>query len=183
MTLAPTPGQTVGPFFHYALPYEGDSDLVPIGAPGAIRLHGTVADGAGAPVIDAIIEVWQAGPDGRVVRAAGSLHRDGYTFTGFGRAATDRAGHYSFTTLTPGGVDGGLPFFALTVFARGLTHRLNTRAYLPVPDGADDALLRAAGQRRRTLLTTADADGYRFDVHFQGPDETVFLTTPGERVP
>lgn len=175
-----TPGQTVGPFFHHALPYEGGSDLVPVGTPGAVRLHGTVFDGAGAPVRDALLEVWQADPAGNVVRRPGSLHRDGYTFTGFGRCATDRAGHYSFTTLTPGGVGGGLPFFALTVFARGLLHRLSTRAYLPLPAGAGDALLTAAGPRATTLLSTADADGYRFDVHLQGPDETVFLTTPGE---
>nr|WP_179756839.1 protocatechuate 3,4-dioxygenase subunit alpha [Kineococcus aurantiacus] len=182
--MAPTPGQTVGPFFHYALPYDGDSALVPHGTAGAVRLHGTVLDGLGVPVPDAVVEVWQADPAGRVVQAAGSLHRDGYTFTGFGRCATDRTGRYSFTTLTPGGVDGGLPFFALAVFARGLLHRLTTRAYLPLPDGQDgDALLRAAGERRATLVAAADPDGYRFDVHLQGPDETVFLTVPGETVP
>ena len=60
MTPIPTPGQTVGPFFHYALPYDGDSALVPRGAAGAVRLHGTVRDGAGEPVPDAILELWQA---------------------------------------------------------------------------------------------------------------------------
>ncbi|MEW1960362.1 protocatechuate 3,4-dioxygenase subunit alpha [Kineococcus sp. NPDC059986] len=178
--LAPTPGQTVGPFFHYALPYPGDAELVPRGTPGAVRLHGTVLDGAGDPVSDALLEVWQADPEGAVVRRPGSLHRDGWTFTGFGRCATDGAGDYSFTTLTPGAVDGGLPFFAVTVFARGLLHRLSTRAYLPLPDGATDALLTAAGPRAQTLVATADPDGYRFDVHLQGPDETVFLQAPGE---
>lgn len=178
--LAPTPGQTVGPFFHYAMPYPGDSELVPRGTPGAVRLHGSVVDGGGAPVSDALLEVWQADPAGAVVQRPGSLHRDGWTFTGFGRCATDGAGHYSFTTLTPGAVDGGLPFFAVTVFARGLLHRLTTRAYLPLADGATDPLLTAAGPRARTLVATADPDGYRFDVHLQGPEETVFLVAPGE---
>lgn len=178
--LAPTPGQTVGPFFHYAMPYPGDSELVPRGTPGAVRLHGTVFDGAGTPVSDALLEVWQADPDGAVVQRPGSLHRDGWTFTGFGRCATDGAGHYSFTTLTPGAVDGGLPFFAVTVFARGLLHRLTTRAYLPLRDRATDPLLTAAGPRARTLVAAADPDGYRFDVHLQGPEETVFLVAPGE---
>ncbi|MEZ0491131.1 protocatechuate 3,4-dioxygenase subunit alpha [Kineococcus sp. TBRC 1896] len=178
--LAPTPGQTVGPFFHDALPYPGDADLVPRGTPGAVRLHGTVFDGGGAPVVDALLEVWQADPDGAVVQRPGSLHRDGWTFTGFGRCATDGAGHYSFTTLTPGAVDGGLPFFAVTVFARGVLHRLSTRAYLPPADGARDALLTAAGPRSRTLVAVAEPDGYRFDVHLQGPEETVFLRAPGE---
>ena len=102
MSLAPTPGQTVGPFFGYALPYDGDSELVPPTRPDAIRLHGRVYDGAGDPVPDALIELWQAAPDGSVPRAPGSLHRDGYTFTGWGRAATDRTGHYQFSTLRPG---------------------------------------------------------------------------------
>ena len=106
-----TPGQTVGPFFHYALPYDGDRDLVPPGTPGALRLHGTVYDGAGAGVPDALVEIWQADPRGRVVQRAGSMRRDGHTFTGFGRASTDRTGAYGFTTLAPRGVDGGLPFF------------------------------------------------------------------------
>lgn len=170
MSPTPTPGQTVGPFFHYALPYDGDSELVPRGAPGAIRLHGTVYDGAGAPVPDAILELWQADASGEVVQQAGSLRRDGWTFTGFGRSATDREGRYSFTTLTPGVA---APFFAITVFARGLLHRLFTRAYLP---GASDAFLDdLPPDRRATLVTTADESGLRFDVRLQGEGETVFL--------
>ena len=101
VTPTPTPGQTVGPFFDYALPYDGDSELVPPGTAGAVRLHGTVYDGAGEPVPDAILEIWQADAAGEVVQQAGSLHRDGWTFTGFGRRATDAEGHYSFTTLVP----------------------------------------------------------------------------------
>jgi protocatechuate 3,4-dioxygenase alpha subunit len=174
VTPIPTPGQTVGPFFHYALPYDGDSELVPRGTPGAVRLHGTVRDGAGEPVPDAILELWQADAAGEVVQQAGSLHRDGWTFTGFGRSATDAEGHYSFTTLEPGVAPGGsAPFFAVTVFARGLLHRLFTRAYLP---GTSDAFLDGLdADRRSTLVATADGSGFRFDVRLQGEDETVFL--------
>ena len=137
MTSPPTPGQTVGPFFAFGLEYDGDSALVPPGSPGAIRLHGRVLDGAGEPVPDALLELWQADADGLVVQRSGSLRRDGYTFTGWGRAATDRTGTYSFTTVTPGvtrpgsSQHGDPPFFAITVFARGLLDRLFTRAYLP----------------------------------------------------
>lgn len=192
-TLLPTPGQTVGPFFHYALPYEGDRDLVPPGSHGAIRLFGTVFDGAGTPVPDAILEVWQADPSGAIPRAEGSLRRDGLTFTGFGRATTDRRGVYSFSTLLPGPTSvGAAPFFAVTVFARGLLDRHLTRAYLPADaPGASQAALDAdrllsslPPDRRATLLTEAvpgpTAPGYRFDVRLQGGDETVFLTF-GER--
>lgn len=170
MTLSPTPGQTVGPFFHYALPWDGDSELVPRSAPGAVRLHGTVYDGAGEPVPDALLELWHADTSGHVVQQAGSLCRDGWTFTGFGRSATDAEGRYSFTTLEPGE---SAPFFAITVFARGLLHRLFTRAYLP---GRSDAFLDSLEpDRRSTLVVAADEHGFRFDVRLQGEDETVFL--------
>ena len=175
----PTAGQTVGPFFHYALPYDGDRDLVAPGTPGAVLLHGTVRDGAGNPVPDALVEIWQAGPDGVVPRRTGSLRRDGHAFTGFGRASTDRTGRYTFTTLLPGAVDGGLPFFAVTVFGRGLLDRLFTRAYLPLDGASPDAVLRGAGDRASTLMCERDADGLRFDISLQGADETVFLTYPG----
>lgn len=170
-----TPGQTIGPFFGYALPYAGSAELVRPGHPDAIRLHGVVLDGAGAPVPDALLEIWQAGPDGAVVQQPGSLHRDGWTFTGWGRAATDGAGQYSFSTLAPGGAN---PFFAVTVFARGLLDRLFTRAYLPGHE--PDALLAAVpADRRDTLIAVPEPDGFRFDVRLQGQDETVFLTHAG----
>ena len=181
MSCIPTPGQTVGPFFHYALPYDGDRDLVAPGTPGAVRLHGAVTDGEGAPVPDALVEIWQADPDGRVVARSGSLRRDGHTFTGFGRASTDREGEYTFTTLAPGAVDGGLPFFAVTVFARGLLNRLFTRAYLPLADGATDPLLASVpADRRSTLVCTADTHGFVFDIRLMGDGETVFLRFPGQ---
>ncbi|AOD24640.1 protocatechuate 3,4-dioxygenase subunit alpha (plasmid) [Rhodococcus sp. p52] len=180
--LQPTPGQTVGPFFHYALPYDGDSELVPAGSPGSIRFHGHVVDGAGAPVPDALVEIWQADGSGRIVRQPGSLRRDGWTFTGWGRAATDNAGHYSFSTIAPGAVGGSAPFFALTVFARGLLDRLFTRAYLPGDEAAlaaDPFLNSLDPDRRATLIAAVDAQGHTFDVRLQGEGETVFLTYPG----
>jgi len=183
MTLLPTPGQTIGPFYGYALPYPGDSELVPSGHRDAIQFHGTVYDGAGEPVPDALIEIWQADPDGRVARAEGSLRRDGWTFTGFGRAAVDDSGHYSFTTLLPGPTEeGGAPFVAITVFARGLLNRLFTRAYLPVDDsalGRDPFLQSVPQDRRPTLVAMPDQHGYSFDVRLQGESETVFLQFPG----
>ena len=177
-TLSPTPGQTVGPFFHYGLPYEGGSELVPSGHPDAVRLHGTVLDGAGDPVPDALIEIWQTDPQGRIVQEPGSLHRDGWTFTGWGRAATDSTGHYSFTTVLPGTTDGGAPFFVVTVFARGLLDRLFTRAYVPEhPALDDDAFLASLPEdRRAVLIATTDASGLVFDIRLQGERETVFLT-------
>ncbi|MEP6762466.1 MAG: protocatechuate 3,4-dioxygenase subunit alpha [Sporichthyaceae bacterium] len=171
MSLPSTPGQTVGPFFGIALPYDGGDLLVPADHPDAVRLHGRVLDGAGDPVPDALVELWQADAGGTVVQHPGSLRRGG-DFTGWGREETDAEGRYSFTTLTP-----GAPFFALTVFARGLLDRLFTRAYLP--STADDPFLASvAPDRRETLLARADERGFSFDIRLQGDGETVFLRYP-----
>jgi protocatechuate 3,4-dioxygenase, alpha subunit len=185
--LACTPGQTVGPFFVLALPYPGGSGVVDDAHPEAVRLHGTVYDGAGDGVPDALVELWQPDSAGRIPRVAGSLRRDGAGFTGFGRAATDADGHYGFTTLTPGSVVAGRsPFFAITVFARGLLNRLFTRAYLPDGDlDADPLLANVDAGRRATLVCVAESasgrPAYRFDIHLQGRNETVFLTYRDDR--
>jgi len=185
--LAPTPGQTVGPFFHYALPFPGDRELVPRGQPGSVRLHGYVYDGHGAPVPDALLEIRQADARGLVPRVAGSLRREGAPFTGWGRSTTDRTGHYWFSTVEP-----AAPFIAMTVFARGLLDRLFTRIYLPTePEAlAADPLLAGLGpdDRERLVATWEDdpstasgqAASLRFDVHLQGARESVFLTYPGQ---
>jgi len=175
-----TPGQTVGPFFGQALPYDGDNQLVPPGRADAIRLHGVVYDGQGTPIPDALVEIWQADADGAVPRETGSLHRDGWTFTGWGRCQTDRTGHYSFTTVLPGRTEdgpGAAPFFAVVVFARGLLDRLFTRAYLPGhPANSGDPLLASLTEdERATLVALPDATGLRFDIRLQGEGETVFL--------
>jgi protocatechuate 3,4-dioxygenase alpha subunit len=186
-TLTPTPGQTIGPFFGYALPFERSNELVAPGSPGAIRLHGTVTDGAGAPVPDALLEIWQAGADGAVPSATGSLRRHGATFTGWGRAGTDLKGNYSFTTVEPAATsDDTSPFFAVTVFGRGLLNRLFTRAYVPVERlGADRLLGSLPAERRNTLVAVRDENGLRFDIRLQagtdGVPETVFLRYPGHR--
>jgi len=182
--LVPTPGQTVGPFFGYALPFDHDNELVPFSHSSAIRLHGRVTDGEGRGVPDALLELWQTAPDGTVVQQPGSLRRDGWTFTGWGRTSTDPEGRYVFTTLRPGAPQPGkAAFFAVTVFARGLLNRLFTRAYLP--DDADalarDPLLSGLDDgRRSTLVCRAEDTGYAFDVRLQGDGETVFLRYPGQ---
>jgi protocatechuate 3,4-dioxygenase, alpha subunit len=154
MNLSPTPGQTVGPFFSFALVRDGDADLVSPDHPDAIILHGRVLDGAGEPVPDALVELTCGGDDG------------------WGRAATDDDGRYAFTTLSPTG-----SFFAITVFARGLLDRLFTRAYLP-ETVSDPFLHEIAEDRRATLMARADERGFVFDIRLQGEDETVFLAFP-----
>jgi protocatechuate 3,4-dioxygenase, alpha subunit len=180
--LPATAGQTVGPFFGFALPYPGDRHLVPPGSRGAIRLHGTVYDGAGTPVPDALLEIRQADPAGAVPMVEGSIARDG-VFTGWGRAGTDAGGQYAFTTLEPGpSRPGGAAFFAMTVFARGLLDRLFTRVYVPAPGLDADALLAGLDPDVRSrLVAVRDVQGLHFDVHLQGERETPFLRFAGDR--
>lgn len=178
-TFVQTPSQTVGPFYGYALPYDKGPELVPGHHPHAIRLHGTVTDGAGEPVIDALLEIWQADGEGALSSELGSLDRDGFTFTGFGRAATTMAGHYTFTTVKPGPVAGHAPYVLVTIFARGLTHHLFTRVYFAA-DAAllatDTVLAQVPADRRSTLISVQDGPAsYRFDIRLQGEGETVFL--------
>jgi protocatechuate 3,4-dioxygenase alpha subunit len=180
--LLPTPSHTIGPFYGHALPFPGGGDIAPLGHPDAITLHGYVFDGAGRPIPDALLDFWQAAPDGSLKGAPGSMRRDpatggflgrnGVDFTGFGRVGTDADGHYALRTLPPG--NAGLPYVSVCVFARGLVHHLFTRAYLA--DGADPLLDSLPADRRATLIAAEGAHGtYRFDIRLQGEGETVFL--------
>ena len=178
-----TPSQTIGPFYGYALPYAGGPQLVPGHHPRAIRFHGTVTDGDGEPILDALLEIWQADESGALSRELGSLDRDGFTFTGFGRCATTIAGNFTFTTLKPGAAGNVAPYILVTVFARGVTRHLFTRAYFSEDFALheSDAVLRAVpANRRNTLIcvsegVVAGAESYRFDISLQGQNETVFL--------
>ena len=181
---APTPGQTVGPFFGYALPYAGDRDAGRRRArPARSACTARCYDGAGDPVPDALVELWQADADGP--RRRSGRARCAATATpspAAGRARhRPRPGTTPSPRWSPGGVDGGLPFFALTVFARGLLNRLFTRAYLPLARRArPDALLGSVAEdRRATLVCEPDEHGFRFDIRLKGEGETVFLRYPG----
>ncbi|MGN6036309.1 protocatechuate 3,4-dioxygenase subunit alpha [Brevibacterium casei] len=181
--LTPTPGQTVGPFYGYALPFPGDRELVPPGSSRAVELHGVVYDGAGDPVPDAILEIWQPDETGTVVLRTGSLRRDGFTFTGFGRCAADPEGRFSFSTVEPGPTEAGRArFISVVVFARGLLNRLFTRVYLPEDTEAhatDPLLSSLESAERQRLIAVREADGsLRFDIRLQGEDETPFLRFP-----
>ena len=185
--MLPTPSQTVGPFYGYALPFPQGGEMAPTCQDGtAITIHGHVLDGAVEPIPDALLEIWQPAPDGSRTGAPGSLRRDqttggyagrdGVTHTGFGRVATDPDGRYVVRTLPPGGV----PYLSVCVFARGLLHHLFTRVYLPGLDHSADPLLAALEpERRSTLIAEPVAERvFRFDIRLQGEKETVFLDFP-----
>ena len=166
MFLSPTPPQTIGPFFHIGLDVPGTENLVPADRPDAVRIEGRVLDGGGAPVDDALIEVWDA-PGVR-----------------FGRCATDAQGRYHFITLKPvagpaAGARGEAPHLNVSVCARGLLDRLVTRIYFPdeaAANAADPVLSTIADpETRATLVARAEAGTLRFDIRLQGAQETVFF--------
>jgi protocatechuate 3,4-dioxygenase alpha subunit len=185
-----TPSQTVGPFLAIGLPWADGPQVVPDGTPGAITITGAVLDGAGQPVPDALIETWQAAPDGSFGHPDDPRGGGDPAFRGFGRCPTDAAGRYQITTLRPGPVPGPdatvqAPHLDVSVFARGLMNRVVTRIYLADEEAANaaDLVLAAIADpgRRATLIAaalTGDARGeaaFRFDIRLQGEHETVFF--------
>ena len=167
-----TPFQTVGPFFA-VLPLQDQGYAATPDAPGrGIVIEGTVHDGAGAVVPDALIETWQADPSGR-------CDATGETFRGFARAMTDASGHYEIRTVVPGSIgEGHAPHVLVGLLARGVLTRLITRIYFPnQPANASDPVLSLVPEaRRRTLIARDSGAGrYRFDIVLQGTGETVFF--------
>jgi protocatechuate 3,4-dioxygenase alpha subunit len=177
-----TPSQTVGPYLAIGLPWPDGPEVVPRGTPGAIRIRGHLLDGAGDPVPDGLVETWQAGPDGRFDHPDDPRGRV-TGFRGFGRAPTDEEGAWEIVTLKPGPVPGPdgttqAPHIAVSVFARGMLSRVVTRIYFAdeAEANAADPLLSSLDPGLRATLIAQPVDGgYRFDVHLQGPHETVFL--------
>jgi protocatechuate 3,4-dioxygenase, alpha subunit len=144
-----TPSQTVGPFFAIGLCRETQSAIV---AGGGVVVVGRVLDGAGQPVPDALVELWQRG-NGR---------------TRWGRCATDAEGRFEFETERP--PDG---IADVVVFARGLLNHLVTRCYFP---GATDNVLEALEPADRETLVAQETQGaLQFDVRLQGEQQTVFF--------
>lgn len=184
-----TSSQTIGPFFHHALLRDGQSTLAQPESRGErIVIEGLVTDGAGTPVTDAMIELWQANAAGRYDHPADTQDKPvDPAFHGFGRAQTDRAGIYRFETIRPGAVPGRgnslqAPHIAVTIFTRGLLNHLATRIYFGDEslNDADPVLALVPDEaRRQTLIATPVAGAatktYRFDIRLQGDGETVFF--------
>ena len=173
--LVPTPSQTIGPYLSIGLRPLERSTVVPPGTGGSLTIGGRVLDGAGEPVPDAVVELWQADPDGRFAAGDGSS-------SWFGRSLADAAGRFRFCTVKPGRValpSGALqaPHLELLVFARGLLRPVRTRMYFPDEAEANDAdpVLIGIADRRQTLVAVGEDGGLRFDVRLHGATETVFF--------
>lgn len=185
-----TSSQTIGPFFHRALMHQGWNDLAACGAAGErVIIDGRVLDGDGAPVSDAMLEIWQANAAGRYDHPEDRQEKLlDPNFHGFGRTSTDAEGRFRFLTIKPGPVPGRsgtvqAPHINLTIFARGLLRQLVTRIYFPdEPLNSNDTVLSALpAERGATLIARPAGEGgdagrlLSFDVVLQGANETVFL--------
>jgi protocatechuate 3,4-dioxygenase, alpha subunit len=153
----PTPSQTVGPFFGFALPFADDANATGVESRDTTRVEGQVLDGAGEPVPDALVEASQGEQ--------------------FARCRTDGEGAFHFTLRKPV-VNDGAPCFEIVVFARGLLRHLHTRMYFPdeeIANRADRVLQLVEESRRETLIGRSARDVVHFDIRLQGESETVFF--------
>jgi protocatechuate 3,4-dioxygenase, alpha subunit len=193
--LKESPSQTAGPYVHIGCvpnfcditgvyPEDLGARMVNAKTKGErITVKGTIYDGTGTPLKDALVEIWQADAaglyPGNDPRGAADPN-----FTGWGRQAGDYdTGEWQFDTIRPGAVpfpDGRMmaPHISLWIVARGINIGLNTRMYFPDADNSADPLLTRIEHQNRvaTLIAEKETDGvYRFDIYLQGEKETVFL--------
>lgn len=192
--LKETPSQTAGPYVHIGLaPGDAGFDMYEtelgqdIAGPNAagerIRVEGRVMDGTGSPIKDVLLEVWQANAEGNYAHPEGGEVEDG--FRGFGRVISDfETGEWGFDTVKPGAVAGRsgsvqAPHLTLWIVARGINLGLNTRMYFDDEadaNAADPVLNMIEWENRRpTLIATRQGNVYRFEIHVQGENETVFF--------
>lgn len=192
MSKIQTPSQTVGPYFAYGLTsgqygYENSDIVTPrIDAEQGelIRVVGTVFDGAGDSISDAMIEIWQADSSGIYPHPA-DPRTSNTAFTGFARSGTgtDKDSRFVFDTVKPGAVDDNqAPHINVVVFMRGLLSHVYTRLYFSDETAAnetDPVLNTVDSDRRNTLIATRQETQtgieYHFNIHMQGSEETVFF--------
>ena len=182
--LGVTPSATVGPYLAIGLTWPDGAWAAAEGTEGGIWIRGRVYDGAGDLVPDAMLETWQADPDGGFPSPEDPRGAATYPgFRGYARAQT-LTGEYEVFTLKPGRVpdgEGGVqaPHIDVSLFARGILDRVVTRIYFAdeADANAEDVVLQSlpSDEARQTLLATPTDDGYRLDFYLQGDRETVFF--------
>ena len=199
--LKESPSQTAGPYVHIGTNpnwveitgiWEGDLGLALV-SPEArgerIRVQGRIFDGAGQPLTDALVEVWQADAAGLYNSPEERRGEADPHVAGWGRQPTDaRTGEFRFETIKPGRVpypDGRLmaPHIGVWIVARGINIGLHTRLYFgdeTTANAEDPVLARIDPRERAKTLIAPRSEGpglpcYTFDIHLQGANETVFL--------
>ncbi len=187
-----SPSQTAGPYVHIGCtpnfsgiegvyPEDLGKKMITDDVSGQrIAIRGTVIDGAGTALRDALIEIWQADAQGKFAGQGGEAG-----FTGWGRSPGDMAtGEFVFDTVKPGRVpwhNGQLqaPHVTFWIVARGINLGLHTRMYFADEEAAnaEDPILNRIEHKSRipTLMAQPEDGGYRFDIRLQGEGETIFF--------
>ncbi|MEP7285294.1 MAG: protocatechuate 3,4-dioxygenase subunit alpha [Chloroflexota bacterium] len=187
--LKQTPSQTVGPWFKFGLVFEGGNNLLTDETKGQrINIKGRVFDGDGAPIVDALVEIWQPDAQGIFNSPADPRHAEvDPHFHGFGRAETAPDNIYTFKTIKPGRIawddkQEQSPFINVRIFARGMLNFVITRLYFSdEQSNQTDPVLNLIQdtKRRQTLIAqlepSNDLPTYYFDIVLQGDHETVFF--------
>ena len=171
--LVPTGEMTLGPFFPREFG-QGANDLTVLDNKKIkgeiIEISGRVTQGDGAPLDNAILELWQASAEGRF---------DDPTFFGWGRAATDAKGFYFFKTIKPGAIDGRAPHVNLLILFSGLMRQLQTVMFFENEKGnGQDPVLNAVqpvSLQNRLVARKEKNNAYRFDIRLRGEGETPFF--------
>lgn len=198
-TLKETPSQTAGPYVHIGMTPNfveitgmfgkdtGSTMLTPDTKGERIDIVGRVIDGSGAPVADAVVEIWQASADGSFIAPTVPSSNSTPAFTGWGRQPVNGEGIFTFETIKPGAVPGPdgkpmAPHVLLWIVARGINIGLQTRLYFgdeQEANASDYVLNRIPDPRRRETLIARKEEGavprYLLDIHLQGDRETVFF--------
>lgn len=194
-TLKESPSQTAGPYVHIGMtPNFCDLPGVYAADMGSTMINGDVEgeritlsirliDGAGAPLSDGVVEIWQADANGSFVSPTAPHSNAAPAFTGWGRQPANGDGVATFETIKPGRVAGPdgkpmAPHVSLWIVARGINIGLQTRLYFEDEDNEGDFVLNKIldKRRRQTLIARKDGAGrYALDIHLQGEKETVFF--------
>jgi protocatechuate 3,4-dioxygenase, beta subunit len=160
-----------------------------------IIVRGRVLDSDGRPVPETLVEVWQANAGGRYRHVSDQWPSplDPH-FNGVGRAVTDSAGRYEFTTIKPGAYpwknhhNAWRPAHVhFSLFGRAFTQRLVTQMYFPDdPLFSRDPIVNSIPDpaARQRLIARYDHDvtqpewalGFDFDLVLRGRDASPFET-------
>jgi protocatechuate 3,4-dioxygenase beta subunit len=152
-----------------------------------IVVHGRVADCAGRPLDNTLVEVWQANAAGRYAHDVDQHPAPlDPNFTGAGFCVTDAEGHYRFVTVKPGAypwkneANAWRPaHIHFSLFGRAFSQRLVTQMYFPGDPLLEyDPIVRSIPNLRARERLVARFDwtatmpewalGYRFDITLGG---------------
>ncbi len=170
-----TPPHTEGPFYpivdqadkDFDLTQIGDNDVAAMGE--VVIVEGRVLDDAGAPVADAVVDIWQANAAGRYAheRDPNPAPLDPH-FQGWAILKSDAEGRYRFKTVRPGAYPASKnwtrpPHIHFKVSRRGY-REITTQMYFenePLND-VDHLLNELPQALQTTLIATRESESAPF---------------------